>query len=102
MLGRVQLFDLAVPDKKLIWRVEADPARGSARLPQFPDGLPADPDDFTGFDEGEVQAFASDTHAGYRELRAGGVQLGGHMGGGAPLLDAPGRVRGQSLDLPPP
>lgn len=102
VLGRVQLFDLAAPDKKLIWRVEANAARGLAILPRFPGDLPVDPDDFAGFDDGELQLIASDAHDGYRALRAGGVQLTGHMASEPPILDAPGRVRAERLTLPPP
>lgn len=102
VLGRVQLFDLAVPDKKLIWRPEANAGRGLVILPEFPDDLPADPDDFTGYDEGDIQLIASDAHDGYRALRAAGVQLTGHMAGEPPVIDVPGRVRAQQLDLPPP
>jgi hypothetical protein len=102
VLARVQLFDVTAPAKKLTWTAEAHPQRGFAVLPSFPEGLPADPGAFTGFDAGSLRGFASSAHDGYRALREGEVQLAGHMASEAPIIGVPGRVREQSLDLPPP
>jgi hypothetical protein len=101
VLFSIQLFDVASPAKTLTWHVVSPPGRGRVEMPEFPDGLIAQPGEFQGWSSGSAAAVASSELSGYRALRARGG-LTGPMALEAPIQEGPGTVRIHRESLVPP
>jgi hypothetical protein len=101
VLFSIQLFDVASPAKTLTWHVVSPPGRGRVEMPEFPDGLSAQPGEFQGWSSGTAAAVASSELSGYRALRARGG-LTGPMAVEPPIQEGPGTVRIHRESLVPP